>query len=559
MTLREKLERTADFVLGVELVSTRGTVTETRAARTLAFAEELAAHERVDWVSVTDNAGGNPQLAPAALGRLVRACGRDVVVHLSCKDFNRHALESEAWHLASEGLHNLLVLSGDYPGDGFAGGGKPVFDTDSVGLLALLAHLNAGLDVTRPGARQTARLAATEFFPACVVSNFKLHENELVPQLLKLEKKLECGARWIINQIGYDSRKIHELAVWLRARGRGSVPLIGNVYVLNPGVARLFRTRRIPGVVISDELAALCEAKAREPDRGRAWFLDLAAKQIAVYRGLGYRGAYVGGIHSRAELDALLARADGFGPEAWRSFAREIRFSRPGEFFLYAEDPATGLADPGRYSPGYLAAQARPPSPGFGASYRLAKLAHAALFDPGRGLWAAGKAITGAARDPRQGPKWLRLAEHAGKQALFGCRDCGDCSLSEIAFLCPESACAKNQRNGPCGGTRDGKCEVDDFECIWARAYDRLRFEGRAGDLLAHAPVIQDQSLRGTSSWANTWHGRDHLARKIAVPAAAAPVPVVGRGTPAAPGRPPEKPAPDLPSCPNQESASSAN
>lgn len=530
MTLREKLETTSDFLIGVELVSTRGTVTETRAARTVSFAEELAAHDRVDWVSVTDNAGGNPQLAPAALARLVRASGREVVVHLSCKDFNRNALESEAWHLASEGLHNLLVLSGDYPGQGLAGGGKPVFDIDSVGLLALLAQLNAGLDVTRPGAKQAARLGATEFYPACVVTNFKLRENEVVPQLLKLEKKLQCGARWVINQIGFDSRKAHELVVWMRERGWGGVPLVGNVYVLNPGVARLFRDQRIPGVVISDELAALCEAKRGEPDRGRAWFLELAARQLAIYRGLGYRGAYLGGIHSRAEFDAILTRADSYAPDAWRGFARELRFSRPGEFFLYAEDPATGLADPGRPSAEYAASRAHPSSRNVTVTYRFSKLVHRAMFEPGRGLWDVGRRLTGAARDPRQGPKLLRLAEHAGKAALFGCHDCGDCSLSDIAFLCPESSCAKNQRNGPCGGTRDGKCEVADFECIWARAYDRLAHEGRAEQLLAHAPVIQDQSLRGTSSWANTWHGRDHLTRRLAVPAAATPVPVTGRG-----------------------------
>ncbi|MBP7141685.1 MAG: methylenetetrahydrofolate reductase C-terminal domain-containing protein [Opitutaceae bacterium] len=542
MTLREKLETNGDFLLGVELVSTRGTVTETRAARSVAFAEELAAHDRVDWVSFTDNAGGNPQLAPAALARIVRASGRDVVVHLSCKDFNRNALESEVWHLASEGLHNLLVLSGDYPGPGLAGGAKPVFDIDSVGLLVLLANLNAGLDVTRPGARQSARLAATEFFPACVVTNFKLHENEVVPQLLKLEKKLQCGARWIINQIGYDSRKIHELILWLRHRGWGHVPLIGNVYVLNPAVARLFREKRIPGVVISDELAALCEAKAREPDRGRSWFLELAARQVAIYRGLGYRGAYLGGIHSKADLDAVLASADRFAPDAWQGFAKEIRFSRPGEFFLNAEDPATGLADPNRPN---AAPPARRPSRNVTYSYRFAKAVHAAMFTPGKGLWNLGRKVTSSARAPMQGPTLLRVAEKIGKSAMFDCRDCGDCSLPEIAFLCPESACAKNQRNGPCGGTRDGLCEVEDYECIWSRAYDRLSHEGRAEQLLDHAPVIQDQSLRDTSSWANTWQGRDHLARKLSVPSPAAPVPVTGRGeTGAALPCPPSAPVP---------------
>jgi hypothetical protein len=84
--------------------------------------------------------------------------------------------------------------------------------------------------------------------------------------------------------------------------------------------------------------------------------------------------------------------------------------------------------------------------------------------------------------------------------------------LPDIAFLCPESQCAKNQRNGPCGGTRDGLCEVDDFECIWSRAYDRLKYEGREQQMLDHAPVIQNESLRGTSSWANAFLGRDHTA-----------------------------------------------
>lgn len=514
-TLRDKLELSADFLLGIELVSTRGTVVEARAARTVAFAGELAAMEGIDWVSITDNAGGNPMLAPAALAGPLRDADREVVIHLSCKDFNRNGLESEAWHLANEGLHNLLVLSGDYAGTGIGGGAKPVFDIDSVGLLTLLGRMNAGLDVTRAQSTKPARLAPTQFFPGAVVTNFKLHENEVVPQLLKMEQKIAAGARFFINQIGYDSRKIHELIAWARRRGHGQVPLIGNVYVLNGPVARLFRTQAIPGVVISDELAALCEKHAASADKGRAFFLELAAKQIAIYRGLGYRGAYLGGVHSGADIVRVREIERGFGANDWRAFAREIRFSRPGEFFLFSEDPATGLADASRLNPAYEASlRERPRTHNVTFTYRFSKFTHALMFEPGKKLWNAGARLCANAKDPWQGPAWMRALEHAGKSAMFGCKDCGDCSLPEIGFLCPESACAKNQRNGPCGGTRDGKCEVADFECIWARAYDRAKYEGRADALLAHAPVIQDQNLRGTSSWANTWLGRDHLAKR---------------------------------------------
>jgi methylenetetrahydrofolate reductase (NADPH) len=508
-TLPDKFARTQDFLLGVELVSTRGTVAETRAAKTVAFAQDLATAPGIDWVSITDNAGGNPMLAAPALGGPFQAAGREVVIHLSCKDFNRNALESEAWHLASEGFHNLLVLSGDYSGTGIGGGAKPVFDIDSVGLLTLLGQMNAGLDVTRAAAKKPVRLDPTKFFPGAVVTNFKLHENEIVPQLLKLEKKIAAGARFFINQIGYDSRKIHELITWMRQRGHGRVPLVGNVYVLNPGVARVFRAQRIPGVVISDELGEVCERHATSPDKGKAFFLELAARQIAIYRGLGYRGAYLGGVHDAADIARVQEIERGYAPDDWKQFAREIRYSRPGEYFLYGEDAASGLADAARPT-----APGRPNARNVTFSYRFSKFTHDLMFTPGKGLAKLGAKLCAGAKDPMQGPGVLRALEHASKSVMFGCKDCGDCSLPEIAFLCPESACAKNQRNGPCGGTRDGKCEVDDFECIWSRAYDRLKHEGRAEELLAHVPVIQDQNLRGTSSWANTWLGRDHLAKK---------------------------------------------
>src|SRR5215208_5256073 len=247
-TLREKLTDPSAFLLGVELVSTRGTMEDRQAQHARAFATQLVQAPAVDWVSITDNAGGNPQLSPMALGKPILYAGKEVLIHLSCKDFNRNGLESAAWELASEGFHNILALSGDYPAAGYHGRGKPVFDIDSVGLLTMLDEMNRGL--SRPKAGATA---ATNFFPGAVATNFKKYENEVVPQLLKLDKKIECGAKFVIAQIGFDARKSHELLCYTAGR----VSLIGNVFLLNQAVVRFFRKRTIPGVVISDALAAV--------------------------------------------------------------------------------------------------------------------------------------------------------------------------------------------------------------------------------------------------------------------------------------------------------------
>ena len=187
------LEDPKRFACGVELVTTRGTMDETKAVRTRTFARDLAEDPRVDWVSITDNAGGNPQLAPEALGKPILYAGKEVVIHLSCKDFNRNGLESTAWHLASEGFRNILTLSGDYPTTGYSGASKPVFDIDSIGLLTLLSEMNNGLGVPlRNGNGQAKKsLRQTQFYLGAVVTNFKRHENEVIPQLLKLAKKVE--------------------------------------------------------------------------------------------------------------------------------------------------------------------------------------------------------------------------------------------------------------------------------------------------------------------------------------------------------------------------------
>ena len=60
------------------------------------------------------------------------------------------------------------------------------------------------------------------------------------------------------------------------------------------------------------------------------------------------------------------------------------------------------------------------------------------------------------------------------------CRGCGDCLLASTAGICPLALCAKRLLNGPCGGSRDGHCEVGaDTPCAWARIYARLEKQGR--------------------------------------------------------------------------------
>jgi hypothetical protein len=70
------------------------------------------------------------------------------------------------------------------------------------------------------------------------------------------------------------------------------------------------------------------------------------------------------------------------------------------------------------------------------------------------------------------------------------CAQCGQCILGETAGICPLTACHKGLLNGPCGGTNNGKCEVDkEKDCAWTLIYQRLKGQGRL-DLMRryHSP-----------------------------------------------------------------------
>ena len=509
-TLREQLARPGSFVVATEIVTSRGLVTANGGGGVLDLARELADDPRIDVLSITDNPGGNAMFSPDALGTDMISRGQEVIIHLACKDWNRNALESRGWQLGSVGFHNVLALSGDYPIMGHKGLAAPVFDIDSVGLLGLLAEMNEGL----PDARKPdVRLDRTDFFLGCVVTNHKRHEREVMPQYFKLRKKAHAGARFVINQIGWDVRKDDELLRWIRRRRR-STSTRWRTSTCSRARRRARSTRgRSPASSSPTACSSWPSATARARTRaGRSSSTSRRSTSRSPAASAS-TASYLGGHTPAATFGEIVDLAGCFAPDDWRSFVPELRYPFDDEFYLFEPDPDTGLSSDTR--------ERRVPRVEAAAAHRPARPVHVPREPPHarRRLRARGAAPphrTGASTAAlEKGPRVARRAAHAVEQAakvaLFGCLDCGDCSLPEIAYVCPESQCAKNQRNGPCGGTREGLCEVYDSECIWSQAYERLKAYGEEESMLDGPVVVKDNALAGTSAWANAFLGRDHV------------------------------------------------
>lgn len=76
------------------------------------------------------------------------------------------------------------------------------------------------------------------------------------------------------------------------------------------------------------------------------------------------------------------------------------------------------------------------------------------------------------------------------------CRACGNCILADYGGICPMTICAKSLVNGPCGGSKNGKCEAgQEKDCAWVLIYNRLKRQNRLDNLKAlAAPTIKDYS-----------------------------------------------------------------
>ena len=476
-----------------------------REAQVLEVASRLASLPDVVAGSITSYAGGSIGHDPIRVGTAARARGLTPNIHVTCVSQDRRGLTKTLEDLHALGIENVFALTGDYPKAPSAP--PPVFDLDSVQLVRLIADL---------------RRQGMAFHTAVAVSPFKYLESDCVYQYLKLEKKIAAGADCAITQVGWDSRKFRELMSYLRERDL-RIPVLGNVYALGVRAAEKMAQGEPPGCWVSPALLQRVREESARPDKGLGARLERAARLVAVLRGLGYAGAYIGGTHDAEQVAWIIRRGAELVPR-WEELAEELDFGAADGFYLYEStrspssggisrgsalfEPAPSIEDSRR------AEHQRAPAMGSGGTLvpRLLDLM-GRLAPVTRDTWLRRmlRALAGwADRRPRVAAGVERL-ELLVKQPLFGCQGCGNCVLSYMEYVCPQT-CPKQMRNGPCGGTSFGHCEVIDQPCIWGAVYERAKAHARMPDLRVYIPA-PDRSLQGTSSWINYLIERDSRPR----------------------------------------------
>jgi methylenetetrahydrofolate reductase (NADPH) len=463
--------RSGQFLYMTELVASG----LKREAQVLEIASKLAMIPEIAAGSITSYAGGQLGQDSIRVGTAVRARGLVPNVHLTCVGQDRATIEKTLVALQALEMHNIFSISGDWPK---AAQRTAVFDIDSVQLAAHIAEKRAK--------------TGTPFFISCAVSPFKYQREDLLYQYLKLEKKIAAGADMAITQVGWDATKFVELKRYLDERGL-KTPVLGNVYVLSRRAAERMNTGNPPGCWASDELVAVLRKESEAPDGGLQARLERAARSVAILKGIGYAGAYIGGTHDARHINQIIRRAEELAPK-WEEIFEELQFGKKDGFYLYKRDPQPKPAR--EFLPTVMDAAAK--------ALPFVPWSKHVTDSPMRRLFQG--VFRWIDRQPRLS-HWFERFEYYGKKEVFGCQNCGNCVLGSMEYVCPQT-CPKQMRNGPCGGTFHGACEVIDQECIWVKVMARAEASNTIDQLKVFIPP-PDRRLTGTASWVNFYLGRD--------------------------------------------------
>ena len=286
--------RSGRFIVTAELSPPRGAGGE-------AFRQKARAlRPWVDAANVTDNQGSMTRLASWAGCALALQEGLEPVMQLQCRDRNRNALQSDLLGAAAIDVPNVLLLSGDHVRFGDHPDALPVYDLDSVQLIATAKGI-------RDGRLLSGKAVAPR--PGWLIGAV---ENPFAPPLAfradRLAKKVAVGAEFVQTQFVFDLATFRRWIERVEALGLSRrCAVIAGVGPIR-SLAALRRMQEIPGIVIPSDvvrrLQSVPEARLLEES------ITICAETIAALRSMsGVAGVHIMAFSLEEVIPEIIARA----------------------------------------------------------------------------------------------------------------------------------------------------------------------------------------------------------------------------------------------------------
>jgi len=251
---------------------------------------------RVNGTNVTDQQSSVMRLGSLAVCHLLKEKGLDPIFQLTCRDRNRLALQSDLLSAHVLGIENVLSITGDLPVLGDHPQAKPVYDLDAVHLLEAIKKLNEGYDMAGNELK-----GKTNFFPGAVVNPGSNTRAGFELQIIKMEKKINAGARFFQTQAIYEPDAFAKFMK--RVKGFKVPVLAGIIPLKSVGMAR-FMNKNVAGVFVPEELINKMAAAEDKTQMG----MEIAANLIGELKDM-CQGVHIMAIGWEKKVPAILDAA----------------------------------------------------------------------------------------------------------------------------------------------------------------------------------------------------------------------------------------------------------
>jgi len=253
---------------------------------------------KIAAVNVTDNQSSVMRMGSLAACIALKQAGMNPIFQMTCRDRNRMALQSDLLSAAAFGIDNILCLTGDHTKLGDHPGSKPVFDLDSVSLLAAAKALEEGHDMM---GNELVGEAPT-FAKGAVVSPCS---DSVDAQLAKMERKVMAGAQYFQTQAVFDSEKF--IRFMEKAKQFGVPVQLGVIIPKNVGMVR-YMMNNVAGISVPDSIIEELKAD-KERTKAGITGVEIAARIIRECK------PYCQGVHIMAlgwedKIPALMEQAE---------------------------------------------------------------------------------------------------------------------------------------------------------------------------------------------------------------------------------------------------------
>ena len=274
----------------------------------------------VDGINATDGSGAHCHMSSVAICALLTRIGYSPIMQISCRDYNRIAIQGNVLGASALGVCNVLCLTGDGVQCGDHPEAKPVFDLDSISLLQTIKTMR---DERRFLSGRKITSAPQMFLGAA--------ENPFAPPYdfrpIRLAKKIAAGAQFCQTQYCFDVPRLKQFMTQVRDMGldKDCFILVGVGPLASARTARWMRAN-VAGVHIPDAIIARLEGASNQKDEGKRICIDLIQeiREIA-----GVSGVHVMAYRQEEYVSEIVHQSAAFCAAARRGGATSSPACKP--------------------------------------------------------------------------------------------------------------------------------------------------------------------------------------------------------------------------------------